>query len=73
MKALKCTNSECKKRLMDVKNMSFIELEKYNTKCCSCGDWIFKVQEVANKTYNAISNRWAEEFMNRQLKRHYPL
>ena len=69
MTALKCTDSECKKRLTDVKNMSFSELEKYNTKCASCGDWIFKEQEVANKTYNAVSVKWAEEFMNKQLKK----
>jgi hypothetical protein len=34
----------------------------------NCGDWIFKEQELANKTYNAISVKWAEEFMNKQLK-----
>ena len=69
MKALKCTDSECKKRLIKVKSMSFSELEKHNTKCGSCGDWIFKEQDVANKTYNAVSVKWAEEFMNQQLKR----
>jgi hypothetical protein len=50
MKELKCSVSECKKRLAEVKNMSFAELEKYNTKCQNCGDWIFKEQEVATKT-----------------------
>ena len=69
MKALKCTDSECKKRLVEVKNMSFSDLEKYNSKCGSCGDWIFKEQDVANKTYNAVSVKWAEEFMNQQLKK----
>lgn len=69
MKALTCTDSECKKRLTDVKNMSFSELEKYNSQCGSCGDWIFKEQEIANKTYNAVSVKWAEEFMNQQLRR----
>jgi len=68
MKALKCSDAECKKRAADVKNMSLSELEKYNTKCANCGDWIFKEQEVANKTYNAVSVKWAEEFMNQQLK-----
>jgi len=49
--------------------MNFSELEKYNKKCGNCGDWIFKEQEVANKTYNAVSVKWAEEFMNQQLKK----
>jgi len=49
--------------------MSFSELEKYNSQCGSCGDWIFKEQEIANKTYNAVSVKWAEEFMNQQLRR----
>ena len=69
MKALKCTDSECKKRLVEVKSMNFSDLEKYNSKCGSCGDWIFKEQDVANKTYNAVSVKWAEEFMNQQLKK----
>ncbi len=68
MVALKCSDMECKKRFSEAKNMSFDELEKFNKKCASCGDWIFKEQEIANKTYNAISSKWAEEFMNRQLK-----
>lgn len=68
MVALKCTESECKKRLSEVKDMSFEELEKYTTKCGNCGDWIFKEQEVANKTYNEVASKWAEEFMNKQLK-----
>jgi hypothetical protein len=67
VKALKCSNFECRKKLTQVKNMSFSELEKYNTQCSNCGDWIFKEQELANKTYNAISVKWAEEFMNKQL------
>lgn len=69
MKPLLCSNAECKKRLADVKNMSFAELEKYNTKCGNCGDWIFKEQEIANKTYNAVSNKWAEEFTKKTIKR----
>ena len=69
MTALKCTDSECRKRLVEVKSMSFSDLEKYNTKCGNCGDWIFKEQDVANKTYNAVSVKWAEEFMNQQLKK----
>lgn len=48
--------------------MTFSELEKYNVKCCHCGSWIIKDNEVANKTYHAISNRWAEEFMNKLIK-----
>lgn len=69
MKALKCSDSECKKSLVQVKNMSYSELEKHNTKCENCGDWIFKEQEFANKTYNAVSVKWAQEFMNQQLKK----
>ena len=69
MKALSRTDFECKKRLAKVKHMSFNNLDKYNTKCGNCGDWIFKEQEVANKTYNAVSVKWAEEFMNQQLKK----
>jgi PHP family Zn ribbon phosphoesterase len=69
MEALKCSDAECKKRAQEAKNMSLSELEKYNTKCATCGDWIFKEKELANKTYNAVSVRWAEEFMNEQLKR----
>ena len=68
MKELRCSDSECKRRLTDVKNMSFEELSKYNVKCCNCGDWIFKEQEVANKTYNAVSIRYAEEFMRKMLR-----
>ena len=66
MKQLSCSHIKCRKRLADVKSMSFEELEKYNTKCGNCGDWIFKEQEIANRTYNAVSNRWAEEFMYRK-------
>ncbi len=69
MTQLSCTDAECKKRFSRVNNMSFNELEKYNTKCSNCGDWIFKEQKMANKTYNAVSVKWAEEFMNKQLKR----
>lgn len=69
MKALTCTEAECKKRFKETKYMSFTELEKCNTKCANCGDWIFKEQEIANKTYNAVSNKWAEEFMNKMIRR----
>lgn len=64
MSGLKCSASECKKRLEEVKDMPFEELEKYNTKCASCGEWIIKDEKFANQTYDAISNRWAEQFMN---------
>jgi 2-keto-3-deoxy-6-phosphogluconate aldolase len=67
--AITCSESECKKRLADVKNMSFEELERYNVKCANCGSWTLKDNDVANKTYHAISNRWAEEFMNQQMKK----
>lgn len=69
MTELKCSVAECKKRKIDVKNMSMSELEKYNIKCQNCGDWIFKEQSVANDTYNAVSNRWAEEFMKKLIKK----
>jgi len=69
MKELSCSDAECKKRFFDVATMSFEELEKYNTKCGKCGDWIIKEQEIANKTYNAVSNKWAEEFVKRTIKR----
>lgn len=69
MKPLLCSNAECKKRFSAVNIMSFEELEKYNTKCANCGDWIFKEQEIANKTYNAISNKWAEEFTKKTIRR----
>lgn len=67
MKELTCSVAECKKRLADVKNMSYSELEKYNIQCQNCGDWIFKEQEVANKMYNEVSVKWAEEFMKNML------
>jgi hypothetical protein len=63
-----CTESECKRRFADVKNMDLSELEKYCTKCAKCGNWLFKDNEIANKTYEAISNRWAEEFMSNLMK-----
>ncbi|WP_024954401.1 hypothetical protein [Sulfurospirillum arcachonense] len=68
MSKLKCTEAECKKRFNEVKSMDFTTLEQYNTKCANCGGWIFKDAIVANKTYNAISNKWAEEFMNNIIK-----
>lgn len=67
MANLKCSILECKKRKSDVKNMSFSELEKYNTKCCNCGDWILKDEQVANETYHAVSTTWAEKFMNKVM------
>ena len=67
--SIKCSISECKQRMADVKNMSFAELEKYNVKCGHCGNWIIKETEVANKTYHAVSNRWAVEFMKKLLKK----
>ena len=69
MKALKCTDTECKKILKKTKYMSFAELEKFNTKCATCGDWIFKEQKIANETYNAVSTKWAEEFMKKIFQR----
>lgn len=65
---IECTQKECAKREQQVKNMSFQDLEKYNKKCCECGGWIFKKEEVANKTYNAVSNKWAEEFNKKMIE-----
>lgn len=62
---IECSTSECKKRFLQVKKMSFFELEKYTDICCSCGDWILKSNEVANKTFHAVSNRYAEEYMKK--------
>lgn len=67
MANLRCSQANCKKRLNDVKTMSLQDLEKYTNECCDCGDWIFKEEEFANKTYNAVSNQWASEFMNKLI------
>ncbi len=65
---LLCTARECKKRLTQSKNMSLEALERYNTECSSCGNWIIKESEVANKTYHVVSNKWAVKFMEQFLK-----
>ena len=67
--SLKCSIAECKKRLAQVDGMSFSELEKYNVKCGNCGSWILKETQVANDTYNKVSNKWAVEFMNKLMKK----
>jgi hypothetical protein len=66
--SLLCSEAECKRRLADVKNMDFGELEEYCIKCAKCGNWLLKENETANKTYEAVSNRWAEEFMSNLMK-----
>lgn len=66
---IECSESECKRRCAEVKNMSFAELQKFNTKCANCGSWILKDNDTANKTYEAVSTKWAEEFMNEIMKR----
>ena len=66
---IKCSISECKKRFADVDKMSFSELEKFAARCGSCGNWILKETKVANDTYNKVSNKWAEEFMNQMMKK----
>lgn len=66
---LTCSILECKKRLLDVNKMSFAELEKYNKRCGECGNWILKDSAIANKTYHAVSSKWAEEFMNNIMKK----
>ncbi len=68
MKPMKCSEKECKNRLANMENMSLNELEKYVVGCSTCGGWIFKVQEQANKTYGAISLKYAEEYMKKVSK-----
>lgn len=67
--SLLCSECECKKRFIGVNNMDFSELEEYCTKCSCCGSWILKDNDTANKTYQAISNKWAEEFMKEITKK----
>lgn len=66
---LKCSISECKERLKEADSMSLIELEKYTTKCSSCGNWFLKNDPVANETYKKISLKWAESFNKANLKK----
>ncbi|MBV5279611.1 MAG: hypothetical protein J0647_11455 [Campylobacteraceae bacterium] len=66
---LKCSISECKARLREVDSMSLTELEKYSTKCSTCGNWFLKDNKVADETYKKVSLKWAEEFNKANLGR----
>ena len=65
---LKCSLSECKARLSEIDSMDLQTLEKYATKCSTCGNWILKDNEVAQKTYQTVSLKWAEAFNKAHLK-----
>jgi len=68
-----CSIKDCKSIKKQVKNMSLKELTYYNTKCCNCGDWVFKGDtkegKVATDTYNEVSNKWAQKFMDKIIER----
>lgn len=66
---LKCTLAECKARLNEIDFMNLSELEKYATKCSTCGNWILKDDKTANETYNKVSIKWAEEYNRAQLNK----
>lgn len=66
---LKCSISECKARLREVDSMDLAELEKYSTKCSTCGNWLLKDNQVADETYRKVSLKWAEAFNKANLKR----
>ncbi|WP_263833766.1 hypothetical protein [Sulfurospirillum oryzae] len=67
--SLKCSIAECKARLIEIDSMDLAQLETYATKCATCGNWILKDDPVANKTYEKVSLRWAEEFNNALISR----
>lgn len=59
---LKCSIAECKARLKEIDGMDLAQLEKYATKCSTCGNWIHKDNAVAQETYQKVSLKWAEAF-----------
>lgn len=65
---LKCSESECKKRLKNVETMSLSELAYYADRCSTCGNWFLKNNKIADKTYQSISLKWAEKFNSNQIK-----
>ncbi|MDD3342395.1 MAG: hypothetical protein PHR87_02340 [Sulfurospirillaceae bacterium] len=65
---LLCTIAECKARLIEVASMDLETLEHYATKCSTCGNWILKDNEVAQKTYQKVSLQWAEAFNKAHLR-----
>jgi hypothetical protein len=52
---LKCSIAECKARLREIDSMSLSELEKYSTKCSTCGNWFLKDNKIADETYRKVS------------------
>ena len=64
---IKCSISECKSRHKEVDAMSFADLEKYASRCSTCGNWILKDNVVAQETYQKISLKWAEEFNKKTI------
>ncbi len=66
---LKCSIAECKQRFNQVKNMGLSELEKYTSRCSTCGNWFLKDNAVAQKTYDKVSLTWAEAFNYAIMKR----
>ena len=66
---LKCSIAECKARLKEADSMSLEELEKFSTKCSTCGNWLLKNNQVADETYKKISLKWAEAFNKANMKK----
>ncbi len=66
---LKCTIAECKARLAQVDKMNLTELNSYANKCSTCGNWFLKDDKIAQKTYEKVSLKWAEEFNKQALKK----
>lgn len=66
---LKCSLAECKARLAEIDSMDLLTLEKYATKCSTCGNWLLKDNDTAQKTYQKVSLQWAEAFNKAHLKR----
>ncbi len=66
---LKCSIAECKARFHEIDSMNLEELEKYSTRCSTCGNWFLKDNQVADETYRKVSIKWAEAFNKANLKR----
>lgn len=66
---IKCSVSECKSRHKEIDAMNFADLERYATKCSTCGNWVLKDNLTAQETYQKVSLKWAEEF-NKKIMLH---
>lgn len=66
---LKCSIAECKARLAEIDSMDLPTLEKYATKCSTCGNWFHKDNDVAEKTYQKVSLKWAEAFNKANMRK----